>query len=114
MATLTAQKIVLAGLNPTFGAAAGGGDEFVNTGKQYLHYKNTGGSPITVTIANQTPCNYGGTTTHNVAVVVPATTGDLRIGPLDPLRFNDVNGKVQITYSGVTGLTVAVVELPVK
>jgi hypothetical protein len=115
MATLTVQKTVLAGFNPTFGSAAGGGDEFINTGKQYLQYKNTGGSPLTVTIVNQTPCNYGGgTSVHNVAVVIPATTGDIRIGPLDPLRFNDVNGKVQITYSGVTGLTVAVVELPVK
>jgi hypothetical protein len=105
MATIAKQSIVTTGLNPSYGAAAGGGDQFINTGKEFLHVKNGGGGSIDVTIDSQTPCNQG--FDHNLLVAVP-NGQDRIIGPFDPGRFNDANGYVKITYSGVAGLTVAV------
>ena len=34
------------------------------------------------------------------------------IGPFAPLLWNDANGYVQITYSGVTAMTVAAIKIP--
>lgn len=46
-----------------------------------------------------------------MAVAVP--DGEERIiGPFSKNRFDDVDGKVQVTYSAVTSVTVAVVEVP--
>ena len=44
MATLTAQKSVEAGTTITLASAAGGGDEFVNTGVEFLLVDNQHGS----------------------------------------------------------------------
>ncbi len=110
MAQLTVQKVVPAGLGPTYQAAAGGGDTFLNDGQTMLHVKNTSGGAITVTVNSIAACDQG--FDHDVVVSVPATTGDRMIGPFPTGRFNDANGLVSITYSGVTNLTVAPIQLP--
>lgn len=104
MATLAVQSISTAGAVPaSLVAAAGGGDQFANNGKTLLDVVNGGVGSITVTVASQTPCNQG--STHNTTVAVPA--GETRrIGPFDPSRYNDGNGRVQVAYSGVTSVTV--------
>jgi len=79
----------------------------------FLHIKNAGGSPITVTL--NVPA--GRTYEPNVAITspaisVPATTGDRMIGPIDAATFADpVTGLLSITYSAVTSVTVAAVNL---
>src|SRR5262245_58451270 len=110
MATLTVQTIVLAGLEPAaLVAANGGGDDFAGSGREFVELANGSGADITVTINSQENCNQG--FDHNQAVVVQA--GERRlIGPFPTGRFNDPNGKVQMTYSGVTSLTVGVYKLP--
>lgn len=106
MATLTVQDMnTLAGLNPTYAACAGGGDDFVNTGHEYIHIKNGHSSPQSVTIHSQRLCDQG--VEHDVVVSVPNAEERI-IGPFHPARFNDANKKVQLTYSGVTALTIAV------
>lgn len=85
---------------------AGGGDTFVNDGVTMLRFTNTG-SQITVTVVASTDaaskCSHG--FAHDVAVTVPATTGDVIIGPFPTGRFNNpTTGAVSLTYSGVTGL----------
>lgn len=109
MATLSVQVISRTGTAATYGAAAGGGDEFVNDGTSRLHVKNGGGSPITVTIDSPNTCNFGvaANAAHDYAITVGAGA-DKFIGPFSADQFNDVNGKVQVTYSGVTTVTVAV------
>lgn len=106
MATLTVQKPSVAGAALTYVSAAGGGDEFLNTGREFLHVVNAGGGNITVTFNSQTLCNYG--FDHDMAVTVNAGT-DRMIGPFDTVRFNDANTRIQVTYSGVTSLTVAAI-----
>jgi hypothetical protein len=109
VADLTVQTISLPGLSPAFAAAAVGGDAFPNSGREYLHVKNGGGSEVTVTVDSQAACNQG--YDHNAVVAVPASEERL-IGPFPKARFNDANDKVQVAYSDVTSVTVAAVRLP--
>lgn len=107
MTTLAAQAINLTGLNQSYAAASAGGDDFVNTGREFMHVKNGGAGSINVTINSQTLCDQG--YDHDVVVAVPAG-GERIIGPFSPGRFNDASNKAQITYSGVTSVTVAVLK----
>jgi len=108
MALLAAQKVSLAGLDPVFVAASPTGDEFPNSGRAVLYVRNDGTSEITVTVNSQTPCNYG--YDHDAVITVPPG-GERVIGPFAPARFNDPNGRVQVSYSAVTSVTVAVLEV---
>jgi hypothetical protein len=113
MAILAVQKIVPAGLVPANAAAAGGGDSWQNTGNEFLEVVNGGGGSINVTIAQQTPCNLLGAPSSqhdNVVAVGPGVTK--RMGPFRPDEYNDTNGRAQISYSGVTTVTVGVYAAP--
>jgi len=112
MATFAVQQALITGLEETYGACAGGGDEFPNDGNTFVIVKNGHSSPQTVTVVSQVaeadlpP----GTDQANVAIAV--TNAEQRIiGPFSQNGFNDVDGMVQLTYSGVTALTIAVVTL---
>jgi len=110
MANISVVTVVQAGIAPpTLTAAAGGGDAFVNDGRTYFHVANGGGSPINVTIDSQAPCNQG--QSHDVVVAVPAGEARL-IGKFNQHRYNDSTGKVQVTYSAVTSVTVGAVSIP--
>lgn len=109
MALLTVQRTNLNGVAPSFVAADAAGDSFVNSGRAYWHVKNADTVDKTVTVNSQTPCSQG--FDHDAVVTVPAG-GERIIGPFAKNRFDDANGQVQITYSAVTSVTVAVVEVP--
>ena len=117
MATLTASKVTEAGLSPTVAGCATGGDEFINTGVEFLLIQNFHPSQNytvrvtaqTTSIKNQT---YGSLTKDNQDVTIAASgeTGTAQvvdkvsfIGPFKQGAFNDANNKVQITYR--TGAT---------
>src|SRR6478736_1945942 len=107
MALIATQRPGLAVLSTVFVAANAGGDTFQNDGRTLLRYKNTSGAPITVTVDDPTSVLAGAQAFNpDVQFVVPATTGDVTIGPFPPARFGDV---LAVTYSGVTSLTVAAV-----
>ena len=111
MATLSVQNIVRSGngLDPTYAAAAAGGDEFVNDGKRtFVHFLNANVAVRTVTIA--TPKTVAGLAVADLAVVVPAT-GEAMVGPFPADTFNDGDGKVQMTYSTEVDLTIAVIQV---
>lgn len=108
MAVLTVQQSSLAGLTPTYAAAAAGGDSFPNDGKVVLHVKNVNAAARTVTVTSQKTSTPGLAPANN-AVVVPLTVGDKIIGPFDQNIWNDANGSVQITYSAVTDVTIAAI-----
>jgi hypothetical protein len=106
MANLAAKTVSGAGVSvPITTTPAGGGDAFDNDGRTIFIAK-TAGTVITLTFDSLVPSNYG--TDVNYVVATPAT-GNTFIGPFDPSRFNDANGRVGVTYSAVTGLTVDVV-----
>jgi len=108
LAVLSVQRITLAGLAPSMVAADVAGDEFGNGGRAYLHVNNGGASQITVTVDSVKPCNYG--EDHDITVDVPAGEERL-IGPFEPRRFNNSSGRVAVTYSDVTSVTVGAFEV---
>ena len=110
MATLTIQSIVEAGLTANYTSAAGGGDVVPNDGTIFLHVKNGGGTSVTVTVTAQTTTttdpSLGAVTKSNVAKAI-AAGAEAFIGPLKKQAFNNSQGQIAITYSGVTSLTIA-------
>lgn len=112
MAVITPQVIVAAGIVRSHESCASGGDEFVNSGRHYISVINAHGSdPRTITVNSQVNCNQG--VDHDIEVVITAAQDEKIFGPFPKDRFNDADGKVQITYSdSAADLTVAVFELP--
>lgn len=97
MAVLTIQRTnVTGGLNPTYSAAAPGGDSYVNTGTQTVLLRNQGTTPVTVTIAAYTANNQGTLIPFVTTIAAGAT---LLLGPFSLAFYNDGGGSVQLTYS---------------
>lgn len=107
MAVLATQKIDEDGLVASYAAAAAGGDSFVNDGRVVLHIKNADAASKTVTVpaevASTTVPGFGALTKANAFVVLPATS-EAFLGPFPPIAFGVAT---EITYSAVTGLTIA-------
>ncbi|WTW96602.1 hypothetical protein OG216_25975 [Streptomycetaceae bacterium NBC_01309] len=87
-------------------AAAGGGDTAPCGPGRFLWALNGGGSPVTVTVA--TPGTVSGLDIENPALVLAA--GEHGLIPL-PRVLAGATGRAAITYSGVTSVTVAAIEL---
>lgn len=108
MAALATTQIVQTGIAPTLAAAAGGGDTAIPDDRSYLHVNNASGGAITVTIAAFPDTSPWGAAIPDLVVSVGAGVARL-IGPLSPAVFaNPSTGVANITYSGVTSLTVGV------
>lgn len=109
MATLTTQRITRVGLPITYAAAAAGGDKFVPGDKVFLHVKNGGASSVNVTVATTGKVR-GDLALANVVVAIPAA-GENVVGPFGRGEFQNAVGLVDVTYSAVTSVSVAVLEL---
>ena len=109
MAVLTVLEVSRAGVSGALTAAAGGGDSFANDGRTYFDVNNGGGSPITVTFVTQQTVD--GLAVADLAVAVSNGVRS-KIGPFPPGIYNDANGRVQVTYSGVTTVTVNPFRVP--
>ncbi len=108
MALLATQSITRAGLAPSYAAAAGGGDTFTPGPNVFLQVKNASGGAITVTVVTPRTDSLGNAVADNT-ISVPATTGDRMIGPLPYEHYADPStGVGNISYSGVTSLTIGV------
>lgn len=108
MAVLSAQQITRTGLGPSLVAASAGGDEFQAFPTTVLLVRNGSGAPITVTAV--TPGTSQGLAVEDVAVSVPAGA-DRFIGGLADDVFKNAQGRVGITYSATTSVTVAVLQV---
>jgi hypothetical protein len=82
-------------------------DTFPAGGNVYFRVKNTGASPVTVTVNPAAGGGPQGTTVAPLALApaVPATTGDVTYGPFPQNPFGDQNGNVNVTYSSTTSVT---------
>lgn len=109
MATIALQTVVKAGLEPTYTAAAGGGDEFANPdGNRMYVLINASGGAIVATFVTQATTD--GLAVADRPVTIPA--GESRwVSDLDPNIYNDSSGNVQVTYDGVTSLTVGLFKM---
>lgn len=107
MANLSVQRAVLTGLAPNFVAASVGGDSVPPAGAAALIVKNGGASAITVTVATPGKTEFG-LDQPDLTISVPAG-GERFIGPLTNRLVDPDTGGIQVTYSAVTSVTVAVV-----
>jgi hypothetical protein len=117
MAVLTPKIIAGTGLaSVAYATATSTGDSFPSTSDQrtFQHVKLGGGSPVTVTIAAQTASEK---IRGLGSIAVPAlsgsvaASGDSFFGPF-PADYIGANGQVQVSYSGVTSVTVQAYTLP--
>ena len=117
MATIVPLKITEDGVTGALGNCAGGGDEFTNSGVEFIRIYNGNASTRTVTITAQTTNyylpRYGKLTKSNTTKTV-ANGETILLGPFRPSTWNDVNDKVQITYNAVTDLKIEVLYLEQK
>lgn len=109
MANLTVNKISRSGLLESLVAAAAGGDEFANTGKEFLKVKNADAAGITVTLDIETAVD--GAAVVDPTVSVGAGEEKL-IGPFPTRHYNNAaNGRVSFTYSAVANVTVGAFQM---
>ncbi len=111
---ITVQKIKRSGngITPTYqgSLSASNTHQVNNNGKVFLHFKKSASVNCTVTII--TPRTIDSNAVADLAVVVPATTGDKMMGPFDPNIYNVLGGHdLEFTLSDVDGLTMAAVLL---
>lgn len=106
MATLTVTTVGRAGaqIDALAVAAASGGDKFPNTGSEFLWIKNASVADITLTIAVVATVDTLAATNRTVTLTAAKS---YLIGPFPPAIYNDSDGRVSLTYSGVTTLTLA-------
>jgi hypothetical protein len=110
MATITPLKITEESVSGVTAACDTDGDEFVNTGIEFIRINNGHASATyTVTIVAQTTIyqfpRHGKLTKSNTVKTLTAGTSAL-IGPFKTTVWNDANQKVQLTYIlGSTGST---------
>lgn len=108
MATVTADRIQIAGTDPTYNAASAGGDKIPPGDDVVLHVKNDSGASITATVV--TPGTVAGQDIGDVDVAVPA--GEARfVGPLTAATFAGDDGLVDVTWSATTSVTFAAVRV---
>ena len=111
MATaLTVSTVARAGIVlSTLGTSAdGAGNNFLNTGNEFLYIKNASVGTITVTLVNQLTIDGAAVTAKTVAIL---TLTEVLIGPFPTEIYNDANGKMNVTWSGVTSTTVLACKL---
>ena len=96
---------------PTFTAAIADGHMVKNDGLTFLRVKNTDGSSKTVTVL--IPETLAGVAAANGGRqhTVPATTGDVTIGPFPDEYTQPSDGRVWFDYSATTGVSVAVLKV---
>ena len=102
MATLSANKIIEDGLTSSTVACTTAGDEFVNSGIEFLKFRNADADTYTVSVTAQTTNvrhqNFGKLTKSNITKTIDQNE-TVYMGPFKQNAFNDANNKVQITYS---------------
>lgn len=105
------ERILPAGLAATYNAGllVANTMQLRNTGRTFMHFKKSAAVDCTVTII--TPKTVGGLAVAEQAIVVPATTGDMFMGPFPPNIYNNGDGDLEFNVTDVDGLTAAFLEL---
>lgn len=110
MASISVQQLVFSGTAPTFGTVtASDALNYGNGQNTFAVYKNSSGSPVTLTITPFGNNSYG-LQKQAVTITVPATNGQSWV----PLvrAYDDGNGSntATVTTAGFASLTVALVQ----
>ncbi len=111
---LTREQIVVTGMDPVDNSIDATDVYFVDNqpGQVFLHFKNTGGTVSVVTF--DTTQQIGGLDIEDPTVNIPATTGDVMIGPFPTtyeVKGGSDDGRIKFSQDQATGVTVAVLRL---
>jgi hypothetical protein len=101
---LTPTQITRAGIVDTLSAANVDGNYFANTGREWIEVLNGSGGSINVIFAGVTD----GITVATLKTIAVAAGVRKKIGPFPSTPYSDADGRVQVTYSAVTTVTVGV------
>jgi hypothetical protein len=106
MATVTAQGLPVAGLNPTMSAASVGGD-IVDTGDTVSLIVTSGSTTANLTIT--TPGTVGGLAIADNVIAIPANAGTVAsappvVVPLPTSLYGDANGQCALAWSATTNI----------
>lgn len=107
MALIAAQAVSLAGLTPSFAAAANT-DTVAADGRTALWVKNGSGGSINVTVI--TTATVGGLAVADLVVAVSAGAEKI-IGPFPRSLFGNAQNQADIDYSSITTVTRAAVTI---
>ena len=108
MALLSVQQVSITGTTPTYGAVAST-DTVVPDDRAFLIVKNGNASPDSCVVV--VPGTTYGQANPDVAVSVPATTGERWIGPMVPALADPTTGLITITHSVTATVTCALVRV---
>lgn len=104
MALLTVQTVDRTGYDLAGAvAASSGGDQWDNSGVEGLFVFNGGGGAITLTLDIQQTVDGQLVTDRTISIGAGAR---FLAGPFPPGIYNDTNGRMNITYSGVASVFV--------
>lgn len=105
------QDISRAGVAPTYTGSLTVADEYLvnNNGRVLLHFKKASAGVCTVTV--KTPIKVAGLDVAELTFDVPASSGDVMVGPFPPTIFNHDGKDLRITFSNIAGLTFAAMRL---
>lgn len=107
MATLTPIALARTGTDIAGVTPGGSGDDWVNTGAEFVAIKNGSGAGITVTLDIVATVDGAAVVDPTVAIAAGATK---LIGPFPKGIYNDpVTGKAKVTCSATASVTIAVV-----
>lgn len=110
MATLITQTISQAGMSPSLQAATITGDSYTPESNVFLLFKNGDTNPHVATI--HTTASIFGQPISNIAVSLAAGS-EVLVGPFDPAEVQQSGSTLaNITYDGVTSITVAAIRCP--
>ena len=106
------QDVSLDGVTPTRTALTAGDTlKVANDGRVLLAFEKSGVGAAVVTLT--TPATVaGGVAVADPTVTVPASTGDVVVGPFPAGIFSDDAGDLSFSVDDDAGLTVAVLRLP--
>ena len=107
---LTAQLLSSSSIIPTYAAANVDGSRWKNTGKEFLHIKNTNAATRDITIV--TPRTVDGLAVADVTFTIAITTGDRIVGPFSAETFNQAGGWGRVSFSAVADVTIALFKTP--
>lgn len=84
-------------------SADASGNQWANTGQEFIALSNASGGSITVTL--QCRATPDGLAVTNKTVVMAASDFVI-IGPFPPGQYNDGSGLAKVTFSSATGLSI--------
>lgn len=109
MATLTVATIDRSGTDVAGSAAtATTGDEFPNTGVEFVEIKNGGAATIVATIDAVATLDGMQVTDKTVSIAAGVTKA---IGPFAPSIYNNSSNRVKVTCDVVTSVTIKALKL---